>query len=78
MRVGCRPAAVDEVDVVVLDVFGKPNKKFYEKLALFATDETEQQQLDAIAAGHPASPHVAGGLLEHQNPNAVGYLIFIP
>jgi len=35
----------------VLDVFGKPNKKFYEKLALFATDETEQQQLDAIASG---------------------------
>ena len=32
----------------VLDIFGKPNRKFYQTLALFAKDEGEKKQLQSI------------------------------
>jgi len=35
----------------VLDVFGKPNKKFFETLSLFAKDEHEKAALESIVAG---------------------------
>ena len=32
----------------VLDIFGKPNRKFFQTLALFAKDEAEKKQLQSI------------------------------
>lgn len=35
----------------VLDIFGKPNKKFFDTLSLFAEDEKERSTLEGIATG---------------------------
>eukprot|EP00933_Yihiella_yeosuensis_P073880 TRINITY_DN8266_c1_g3_i1.p1 TRINITY_DN8266_c1_g3~~TRINITY_DN8266_c1_g3_i1.p1 ORF type:complete len:1881 (-),score=449.35 TRINITY_DN8266_c1_g3_i1:199-5841(-) len=37
----------------VLDVFGKPNRKFFDNLSLFATDESEKKELLSIVEGTP-------------------------
>eukprot|EP00928_Gymnodinium_smaydae_P030133 TRINITY_DN2247_c0_g1_i2.p1 TRINITY_DN2247_c0_g1~~TRINITY_DN2247_c0_g1_i2.p1 ORF type:complete len:1896 (+),score=381.74 TRINITY_DN2247_c0_g1_i2:84-5690(+) len=37
----------------VLDVFGKPNRKFFDSLSLFAKDEKDRTELEAISAGTP-------------------------
>ena len=34
----------------VLDVFGKPNNKFFEMLSLFAKDEDEKASLESVVA----------------------------
>mmetsp|Transcript_3531 Transcript_3531/g.8271 ORF Transcript_3531/g.8271 Transcript_3531/m.8271 type:complete len:1929 (-) Transcript_3531:295-6081(-) len=37
----------------VLDIFGKPNRRFFDTLALFATDEKEKQQLEFMTSEEP-------------------------
>jgi sulfite reductase alpha subunit-like flavoprotein len=37
----------------VLDIFGKPNRKFFDTLALFAQDETEKAQLLSVVENTP-------------------------
>eukprot|EP00930_Biecheleria_cincta_P027746 TRINITY_DN19429_c0_g2_i1.p1 TRINITY_DN19429_c0_g2~~TRINITY_DN19429_c0_g2_i1.p1 ORF type:complete len:1904 (+),score=358.79 TRINITY_DN19429_c0_g2_i1:352-5712(+) len=40
---------VRQVFTHVLDIFGKPNRKFFDVLMLFATDESERKELQGIA-----------------------------
>jgi len=42
--------SVQQLFTHVLDVFGKPNKKFFETLSLFASDEKEKATLESIVA----------------------------
>jgi len=56
---GARNWCPDELNVRqlfthVLDVFGKPNKRFFETLLLFATDDKEREALEGIVAGSEA------------------------
>mmetsp|Transcript_14287 Transcript_14287/g.48858 ORF Transcript_14287/g.48858 Transcript_14287/m.48858 type:complete len:1961 (-) Transcript_14287:1606-7488(-) len=37
----------------VLDIFGKPNRRFYDTLSLFATDPAEKQKLELITSEDP-------------------------
>jgi len=37
----------------VLDIFGKPNRKFFENLSFFATDDVERAELQSIVEGSP-------------------------
>mmetsp|Transcript_37349 Transcript_37349/g.76622 ORF Transcript_37349/g.76622 Transcript_37349/m.76622 type:complete len:1929 (+) Transcript_37349:134-5920(+) len=38
----------------VLDIFGKPNRRFFDSLALYATDEAEKAKLELITSEDPA------------------------
>eukprot|EP00927_Polykrikos_kofoidii_P046141 TRINITY_DN40337_c0_g1_i1.p1 TRINITY_DN40337_c0_g1~~TRINITY_DN40337_c0_g1_i1.p1 ORF type:complete len:1902 (+),score=402.20 TRINITY_DN40337_c0_g1_i1:435-5708(+) len=37
----------------VLDIFGKPNKKFFDNISLFAKDDEERATLESIVSGTP-------------------------